>query len=583
MNLVTNLARRLFGATAPAVYPVPVEVWPEAVRVRPRGLECGESVSATFLVADYPAEVTLAWLDSLIDTGLHAEVSLHVEPVDSVVAASRLKRRRARLESSRRLDANKDRLDDPYVEAAAADAAELAGRVATGDTRLFQLGVYVTVHADTEPDLDAAREHLRSCAAAAMLDLRPVTWRQLPGRATTLPLGVDALRALRTVDTDTIAAAFPLTSPDAPNPPTGVLYGLNIATGALVIWDRWSQDNHNSILVARSGAGKSYFTKTEILRQSYDGVAVTVIDPDGEYEPLANHVGGAVVHPGRPGIHINPLDLPADPSPDALTRRVLFAGTLASTLLGEVPSRDDAAALDDAVLAAYQAAGITHDPATWNRAAPTMRDVSQHLNNEQGDEAGRRLAARLGKYLDGGLSDLFTGPTTIAPDAALTVYSLRDVADELLPATTALILDRIWNTITETGPRRLVVVDEAWRLLSTGPGATFLARLAKSARKRRAGLMTVTQDAEDVLSTELGRVVIQNSATQILMRQSPQAMRLVTESFGLTDAEHAFLTTARRGEALLRAGDVHVAFTSIASEAEHDLCLTGLPDNGDRS
>ncbi|MGH8881655.1 MAG: VirB4 family type IV secretion system protein, partial [Stackebrandtia sp.] len=380
---MTGLMRQWIGrlASRPATYPVPVEVWPDAVCASARILECGNGYSATFLVTGFPGEVPLAWLEALIDTGLHTEVALHVEPVDTVVATQRLKRRRARLESSRRYESNRDKLDDPHVEAAAADAAELAGRLATGDTRLFGLGVYITVHASAPDELDAAGEQLRSHAAAAMLDLRPATWRALPGRVTTLPVGIDALKALRTVDTDVVSAAFPFTSPDAPNPPTGVLYGLNRHTGAPVIWDRWTADNHNSVVVARSGAGKSYFTKTEILRQLYDGVDVTVIDPDGEYAPLAEHVDGTLVNPGAPGVHINPLDLPANPSPDALTRRILFAHTLVSTLLGEELSSDAAAALDDAGLTAYEQAGITHDRSTWDHEAPTLPGVHAILAN----------------------------------------------------------------------------------------------------------------------------------------------------------------------------------------------------------
>ncbi|MGH8883166.1 MAG: VirB4 family type IV secretion system protein, partial [Stackebrandtia sp.] len=348
------------------------------------------------------------------------------------------------------------------VEAAAADAADLAGRIARGEARLFTAAVYVTVHAAALADLDAACQQVRAAADATLLDLRPGTFRQLPGVTSTLPFGVDAVGATRSLDTDTVAAAFPFASPDAPEAPHGVLYGLNTATGAPVMWDRWAQDNHNSIVLARSGAGKSYFTKTEILRHLYDGVQVAVIDPDGEYHHLAAHVDGVVCSPGAAGVHLNPLALPADPGPDALTRRVMFIHTLAATMLGADLAPDEAAALDEAVLVAYNAAGIGTDPATWHHAPPVLPHVLNALSRSS--EPGPTVATRLAPYVTGGLSGLFDGDPTPLPSGHFTVYDLSQLPDELTAAGTLLVLDAIQSGLTADGTRRLVVVDEAWRL-----------------------------------------------------------------------------------------------------------------------
>lgn len=553
-------------------HPTPTRLWPDTVIAAPRRLSCGDGHSATYLVVDYPGEVSYAWLEPLITAVERAEVSIHLDAVDAAVAAARLKRQRARLESTRRYAANRDSLDDPAVESAAGDAADLAGRVARGQTRMFTLSAYVTVHAPTLAELDAACAQLKAAATAAMLEVRPATFRQLPGIASTLPWGADALGAVRTVDTEVAAAAWPFCSPDAPEAPEGVLYGLNLFTGAPVMWDRWDCDNHNSVVVARSGAGKSYFAKNEILRQLYAGVQVCVIDPDGEYAPLADHVGGAVVAPGQ--MHLNPLELPAEAGPDALTRRVMFVHTLVSTMLGAALTSPEAAALDEAVLAAYAECGITADAQTWTLSAPTMRDVHTQLHEAFDADLARRLAP----YVTGGLSGLFTGAVQSAPAGHLAVYSLKDLPEELTAAATVLTLDAIWRRLVDDGRRRLVVVDEAWLLLRQGPGALFLSRLAKAARKKQAGLMTVTQDADDMLSTELGHTVVANAATQVLLRQAPQSLETVAAAFRLTEAERDLLAACRRGEALLVSGDTHVAFRAVASPAEHQVCLTGLQD-----
>ncbi|HZE41243.1 MAG TPA: DUF87 domain-containing protein, partial [Stackebrandtia sp.] len=316
------------------VFPVPTELIPDTITASARRIDCGQGCSRTFLIVGYPGEVPLGWTQALIDCAARVDVACHLGPVDTAVAVARIRRRRARLESSRRHAANRDQLDDPAVEAAAADAADLAGRLATGDTRMYAIGVYVTVHAEDPEALEIACGRLVAQSAAAMLDARPASWRQLPGVTSTLPLGVDALGATRTLDSDSAAAAFPLIDPDTPPTDTGVLYGLNLHTGAAVVWDRWACDNHNAVVVGSSGSGKSYFAKSEALRQLYEGVEVSVIDPDGEYADLAGYVDGTVITPGAAGVGLNPLELPADPAPDALTRRIMFASTMAETLIG---------------------------------------------------------------------------------------------------------------------------------------------------------------------------------------------------------------------------------------------------------
>jgi type IV secretory pathway VirB4 component len=567
---------------------------PDAVEVGGRWLQVGDEFTTTVTVTGWPSEVGAGWLEPLLSYPGRIDVSWHIEPVPAMLAAQRLRKQRTRLESSRRIDAGKGRLDDPELDAAAADAADLAARMARGEGRLFRAGVYITVHAETEPELHERAAEVRALAASLLMDVAPSTWRQLQAWITSLPFGFDAIGLRRTMDTDALAASFPFTSPDLPisaDGDTGVLFGLNLASAGVVTWDRWAQDNYNAVILARSGAGKSYLAKLDLLRNLYLGVEAFVIDPEDEYLTLAHAVGGTIIRPGAPGVRINPFDLVDEGDEmDALTRRALFAHTFVNVLLaGEditasaTISPDEAVALDVAVLAAYRDKGITTDPRTWRRPAPLLGDVATGLRAT--DEAGRRLAARLAPFVTGSFKGLFDGPTSTVPQGHLVVYAIKDLPDELKPVGTLLTLDAIWRTVSTANRasgiaqrpevRRMVLIDEAWLLLSGGLGAQFLSRLAKSSRKYGAGLTVVTQDAADVLSTQVGRAVVSNAATQVLLKQAPQAIDAVTEAFGLTDGERAFLLSATRGDALLAAGSSRVAFHALADEVEAELITTG--------
>ncbi|GLZ02386.1 DUF87 domain-containing protein [Actinoplanes sp. NBRC 103695] len=577
------LSRHL--TTAVPETPTVVPGSPDAVEVGGRSVRVGDDYSAALAVTGYPAEVGPGWLEPLLSYPGRVDVSLHIEPVPAVVASQRLRKQRGRFEASRRQTATKGRLDDPELDAAAADAADLASRVARGEARLFRLGLYLTVHADTEAELADRLTEVRALASSLLLDVALATWRQLQGWITGLPLAFDALNMKRVFDTDALAAAFPFTSPDLPvtaaETGMGVLYGLNLHSPGVVVWDRWAQSNYNSVILARSGEGKSYLAKLDLLRNVYLGVEAFVIDPEDEYVRLAQAVGGTIIRPGVPGVRINPLDLSAGDGDDALVRRALFLQTFVAVLTGGAGvSPEEAAALDVAVLAAYRGKGITTDPRTWRRPAPLLADVAAALP-DAGD-AGRVLAARLYPYVSGSFKGLFDGPTSTAPTGHLVVYAIKDLPEELKPVGTLLILDAIWRTVStanRTGPstRRLVLVDEAWLMLRAGLGADFLFRLAKSARKYNTGLSVITQDAADVLATDVGRAVVSNAATQVLLRQATQAIDAVTKAFGLTDGEQAYLLSCTRGDALLASGSSRVAFHSLADDVEHDLVITGPP------
>ncbi|MBX6358278.1 MAG: ATP-binding protein, partial [Micromonosporaceae bacterium] len=557
------------------------------LQVTPTHVRVGDGYAATYAVCGYPAEVGPAWLGPLLSYPGRVTVAVHTEPVPAPIAAPMLTRQRARLESTRRIDAERGKLSDPSVEAAATDAAGLAERVARGASKLHHAAVYVTVHGRTLDELHATAAGVRSAAASMLLDLQPATFRHHLGYTTTLPLGVDALGMRRIFDTESLAAAFPFASGDLAAPAPGqlasteaVLYGVNTTSHGVVMWNRWAQDNHNSVVLARSGAGKSYFVKLEVLRSLYQGVEVAVIDPEDEYTPLAGHVGGTVIQLGAPDVRLNPLDLPVHTHPTAFRDHQLTLHTIIKVMVGAVPPPAERQALDRAITATYTAAGITHDPATWGRPAPLLRDLAAALAADA-DPAAQQMAARLAPWVSGTFKDLFDGPTSTRPEGHLVVWSLRHLPDELRTIGTLLTLNHIWGRIdlpTSRLRRRLVVVDEAWLLMRDGEGARFLSHMAKAARKRNAGLTVVTQDAADVLGSDLGLAVVSNAATQVLMRQSPQAIDAVVDAFGLTGGEARLLLSAGRGEGLLVAGRSRVPFRSQASGSEHRLAVTGIGD-----
>ncbi len=568
---------------------------PDTLTVSTRHLEIGggEHV-ASLAIIGFPREVHPGWLDPLLTHPGRIDVAVHIEPVDPVTAASRLRSQLAKLESGRRSTAEHGRLHDPHVEAATEDAYDLSSRVARGEGRLFRVGLYLTVHAAGAAELADEVAAVRALCASLLLDARHTTFRALQGWVTTLPMGLDPVAMRRTFDTSALAAAFPFTSPDLPAPdpasaavPDGVLYGYNLGSQGLVHVDRFAghMHNHNAVVLGRSGAGKSYLVKLELLRSLRRGVEALVIDPEDEYTRLSDAVGGTRIDLGAPGIRLNPIDLPIHTGSDgrrhaprdALARRSLFLHTAVAVLLGERPDPSARAALDRAITATYTAAGITaDDPGTWTRPAPLLRDLRDTLADSEGPAAARELADRLHPFVDGSFNRLFDGPTTTRPEGHLVVFSLRELPDELKATGTLLTLDAIWRHVTHPALRRprLVVVDEAWLLMQDRAGAEFLFRMAKASRKHWAGLTVATQDTADVLGTDLGRAVVANAGTQILLRQSTQAIDEVTRVFDLSAGERQFLLSADRGQGLLSTGTTRVAFQGVASELEDELCTS---------
>jgi type IV secretory pathway VirB4 component len=549
-------------------------VAPDSIEVEPRRMRAGETWCQSFGVTGYPREVGPGWLSPLLGYPGPVDVALHVEPVPNEMAASHLRRQMARLESTRRIEASKLRLADPELEAAAEDARELAAGVARGEGRLFKVSLYLTVRALSPEVLEAEARKVRSLAASLLLDARPLTFRQIEGWVTTLPLGIDPVGFRRAFDSGALASCFPFASAEL-NHEGGIFYGRNASTGGPVFLDRFRLENHNQVVLARSGAGKSYFAKLTLLRSLYQGIEVLVVDPENEYARLAAAVGGSVVRLGADTSRLNPLDISNPGEPDALLEQSLFVHTLVHTLIGELSS-EEKALLDRGILRAYERAGITADPKSHSRPAPLLGDLKAAMDE---NPDGLSLSRRLEPFVGGSHRALFDGPTVAGVDGHLSVFSLRDLREELKPAATLLALDAIWKRVTR-GPRapRIVVVDEAWWLLRSGLdyASRFLYRLAKSARKNWCGHTTITQDVGDILGTDLGQAVITNASSHVLMGQSPQAVESLAQAFALSQGEISYLLSCDQGQGLLAVGSERVPLLVEASSEEHEA-VTSSP------
>jgi type IV secretory pathway VirB4 component len=545
---------------------------PPALELEHDRVRIGERWSASFAVTGYPREVSRGWLAPLLHAARDADVALHIEAVPPPIAADRLRRQRARLESTRRLEAERGRLPDPTVAAAADDADELASRLARGESKLFRSGLYLSVSASTREELDERTQRLRAICSSLLLHLVPASFRPLEGWLSTLPLGLDRMRLRRAFDTEALAASFPFAAADPQADRDGILYGL-APSGAPVLLDRFARENYNSVLLARSGAGKSYLAKLEALRLLFEGVQVFVIDPEDEYRRLCHAVGGVYLPlAGENAVALNPLDLPAGGGRNTLAERTLFLAELLELLLGRLAS-EELPALERAVRDCYTGAGIGDEPATHSRPAPLLNDLLRALAAD--GEVGASVASRLEPYASGSHSSLFAHASSAQPNGQLICFSLRGLPERLKAPALLLCLDAIWRSLEGPLRKRCVLVDEAWLLMREPAGAKFLYRLAKSSRKRWCGLTTVTQDAGDLLASELGQSVIANAATQVLLRQAPQAIDRIGDAFHLSDGERRYLLSCPTGSGLLllasERGEERVPIRVVASEDEHRL------------
>jgi conjugal transfer ATP-binding protein TraC len=550
---------------------------PPAIEVDFDFVKIGSTFFRTLFVVGYPRFVEANWLAPLINYEHTLEIAMYSYPVEAKGVLDDLKRKVTEMEATIATDIQHGRVIDPAVQAALEDALVLQDELVKGSERFFQFGLYITIPADSKEELDTITKEVESTLGALLLVPKHATLQQEEAFKTTLPQATDHLYITRNMDTTSLATTFPFVS-SALTSNSGIMYGINEHNGSLVIFDRFSQENANSVIFAKSGAGKSYLVKLETLRSLMFGTEVIVIDPEGEYENLCRAIGGEYVSfnfnsPAK----INPFDLSGvyEEGENELGLKILTLHGFLKVVMGELSPTEDAT-LDKALVATYKSKGITPDPATQKNEPPLMEDLYKALLGME-EPAAKTLADRIEKFIKGSLLGIFNQQSNVDLQNTFTVFSIKDLEDELRPIAMYLILDFIWTRVKNDTRKRLLIVDEAWYMMQYPDSATFMYSIAKRARKYYLGLTTITQDVEDFLNTDYGKAIVTNSSIQILLKQSPAAIDRIADTFYLSEGEKHLLLAADIGEGIFFAGTNHVAIRVIASEDEHYL-VTSKPE-----
>lgn len=544
---------------------------PSSVEVDFRSIRIGDQLFRTFFMTAYPRYVSTGWLEPVIDFEHAMDISMFIYPVYVEDVLSNLKRKIGEMEATIADAEENSKPVNPQVTAALSDALALQAELAKGMERFFQFGLYITLAASDKKDLDQSTRRLLSTLSSLLLVAKPATLQMEDGFKTTLPIAQDRLGISRNMDTSSLASTFPFTSATLTQE-RGILYGVNQQNGSLVVFDRFSLENANEVVFGKSGSGKSYTIKLEIMRQFMFGTEVIVIDPEREYDKLAHTLGGEHVDfSPSSSIKINPFDLSGfyEEGENELGIKILSLRALLKIMLGELdPSQD--AILDRALVMVYAQKGITADPATQKQKPPIMEDLYRVLIAET-DEKAKDIALRLEKFIKGSLAGFFNQQSNFDIQNPLTIFSIRDLEDELRPIAMHIILDFVWTRVRKTLKKRLLIVDEAWYLMKYQDSASFMYGIAKRARKYYLGLTTATQDVQDFLSSDYGRAILSNSSIQILLKQSPSEINTISETFYLSDGEKQLILSANVGEGLFFAGQNHVAIQIVAAPFEHTI------------
>ena len=555
----------------------------------------GTRIARTYYVYGYPRQLYTGWLSSLVNIDEVVDVSIYIYPVESQIVLENLRKKVTQLEAGIQLDSEKGRVRDPSKQAAILDAEQMRDSLQVGEERFFRFGLYFTVYATTMDELEFVSHKIESMLGQQLVYSKPASSQQEQGLNSTVPQFDDQLQIRRNMSTGAISTSFPFTSADLSDD-HGILYGINMHNSGLVIFDRFSLENSNSVVFAKSGAGKSFAVKLEALRSLMLGTEIIIIDPENEYEKLADSVDGAYIRLSlNSSTRINPFDLPKaivmDEEDDALRSnlitlhglfRLMMGGAQAQLIGGNTTlmpalSPVEEADLDTALIETYAKAGITSDPLTHTGQPPTISDLYQTLLHMGG--TGPQLAQRLRKYTSGTFAGIFSQQSNIDINNPLVVFNVRDLEDELRPVAMYIVLNYIWNKTKTDQKRRLLIVDEAWQLMKYEDSANFLFSLAKRARKYNLGITTITQDVEDFMGSRMGRAIVANASMQFLMKQSPSAIDLLVDVFKLTEEEKKRLTQFPVGQGLFFAGQNHVHIQVIASPTEIGLIVNNPVQN----
>ena len=560
---------------------------PSSIEIQSDHFRLGTKYGRTIYVYGYPRTLSTGWLSPLINIDEVLDISIYIYPVDTTVVMKNLRKKVTQLEADISLNAEKGRIRNPETDAAIQDAEELRDQLQLGYEKFFRFGLYVTLWADSLDELNYVQHKIETMFGQLMIFSKVATSQQEQGMNTTMPMATDQLQIRRNMNTSAISTSFPFTSADLTQE-RGILYGVNMHNQGLVIFDRFTLENANLVVFAKSGAGKSFAVKLEAIRSMMMGTEIVIIDPENEYQKLSDAVGGSYVRLSlNSDVRINPFDLPkvidSEDASDALranlvTLHGLFRLMLGGTQIGpngqpiSSLSANEEADLDQALIDTYARAGITSDPLTHQSTPPTIINLYDTLAHMGG--SGPQLAQRLRKYTTGTFAGIFSQQSNIDINNQMVVFNIRDLEDELRPVAMYIVLNHIWNIVRAKQKRRILIVDEAWQLMKYDDSANFLFSLAKRARKYYLGLTTITQDVEDFMSNKMGRAIVMNSSMQLLLKQSAAAVDVLSDVFKLTEEERKRLSSFPIGHGLFFAGQNHVHIQVVASDTETSLIST---------
>ncbi len=549
---------------------------PAALQINPSHLQIGEKFSRTIFVAAYPRFLSVGWFAPIINLDQVFDVSLYIQSSETGPVLKKLTKKTAQIGAQISEKEEGGFIRDPLLETAYQDLESLRDKLQQGTERFFKAGLYITFYADSLKELAEVENKINTLMESRLVYTKTAVFQQQQGFTSTLPLNLDKLGVYNSLNTGPLSSFFPFVSADLTSN-KGVLYGINRHNNGLILFDRFSLENANTVVFAKSGSGKSYTVKLEVLRSLMLGTEVIIIDPESEYKYLNDVVGGTFINISLTSPHhINPFDL-TDPSPDESPAEVLKANIielsgLLKVMLGQLTPEEDAI-LDRALTETYASRDININSDWRGKQAPLMGDLYTVLANMQGAE---KLAVRLEKYVKGSFSGFLNQPTNVALNNNLVVFSIRDLEPELRPIAMYILLHFVWNLIRTQRKKRIMVVDEAWWMMQHAEAAAFLFSIAKRCRKYYLGLTTITQDVEDFMKSPYGKPIVTNSAMQILLKQSPAAIDVVAQTFNLTDEEKFLLLESNVGEGIFLAGLKRAAIKVVASYTE-DQVITSDP------
>ncbi len=576
LDLLNAKKAELEGGGSDTPLSMPDIIAPAAVSMNPKSLNMSGKLMRVFFVVSYPRILTDGWLEPILNLEREMDISIMVHPIDTAETLKKFQKKVAEVQSQINDRADKGMVRDPQLDAAYRNLEELRDKLQQAEEKLFNVGLYIAIYASSEPELNKVESELKGMLDSRLIYVKPALFQQEEGLKSILPIVQDELLVHSKFNTAPLSSFFPFTSFDLTSN-NGILYGINRHNSSLVLFDRFSLTNYNSVTFATSGAGKSYMTKLEILRSLMFGTEVIVIDPEREYEYLAEATGGRFFNISlSSNHHINPFDLPIplpDENPNDILRShiIELVGLFKLMLSGITPEED--AILDQAIHETYALKDITGESDYRDLEPPLLSDFEMVLAGMEGSES---LVQRLSKFTSGTWSGFMNQPTNVDIDQKFVVFSLRDMEEELKTIAMYIVTNHIWGAVRRELKKRLLVIDEAWWMLKTPDTAAFLHSVAKRGRKYYLGLATITQDVDDFLRSPYGVPMITNSSIQILMKQSPTSIDTLQDVFNLTDEEKLTLLESGVGEGIFFVGLKHVALKVIASYTE-DQIITSDP------